>query len=343
MAEVRRTRSVTVAAVARRARVSAMTVSRVINGTGYVTPATRGRVERAIDDLGYVPNLLARSLVVRRLGLLGLVVADITHPWFTSLAHSIEAEAYERSFTVIVSNTDDRVDRERMLLAKLSALRVDGVVLSPASDASAGNVRLLQRQGIPFVLVDRAIPGVDADVVRGESYAAARLVTDHLIGHGHSRMAVIAGPADVTTAQERVQGFLDAAGGAHVAKPAVIHGRFTQEAGHAHGRELLRRRNRPTAILAANSFIAFGILRAARELGVRVPDDLALACFDDAEVGAVEPFLTCVNQPARDIGRHALRALCRRLEGSDAPPEEVLLPGTLRIRRSCGCTPERDR
>lgn len=339
MARSTRTQPVTVAAVAERARVSAMTVSRVINGSGQVTPATRRRVERAIDQLGYVPNLLARSLVVHRLGLIALVVGDITHPWFTALAHTIDVAAHQGDLTLIVSNTGDDLERERVHLARLSALRVDGVVISPASDASAANLRLLQRQHIPFVLIDRAVPGVRADVVRGESVESARLATAHLVAHGHARLAVISGPRDVTTAQERVQGFAAAVRDAQLSGAVVVHDSFTQEAGYRRGRALLRRRLRPTAILAANSFIAMGVLRAASELQLRVPDDVALVTFDDAEAGAVEPFLTCVEQPTAEIGVRALDALRRRLDGGDAAPQEVVLPCALRIRASCGCRP----
>jgi LacI family transcriptional regulator len=332
----------TLADVAARAGVSPMTVSRVVNDSERVSASTRERVELAMSEIGYIPNFLARGLVVRRLGLLALIVADITHPWFTSLAHSVEVAAGARGYTVVFGNTDDDRDTERTYLQKLSSLRVEGVIIAPAANGTTSSLDILEAQGIPFVQIDREIAGASGDLVRGESFRSARLLTDHLAGHGRTRIAIVSGPQLVSTARERVKGFRAAlkANGLPVHPDYVRHTSYTREGGYEEGRRLLSLPEPPTAIVAANSFLAFGILDVARELGVAVPDDLALVTFDDLESTAVEPFLTCVEQPAKAIGLQALELLTARLDGDASPLQHLILDGEFRVRRSCGCQPD---
>lgn len=331
--------SVTLADVAAVAGVSAMTVSRVVNGTGRVREGTRLRVEAAMESVGYVPNSPARSLVGRRLGLIALVVADITHPWFTELAHAVDVEAAQRGFTVVVGDTDDDPGNERTCLYKLSSLKVDGVLIAPSGKEAGANLDLLRTQNIPFVQIDRQVADVEADVVCGESYRAARQLTVHLLEHGHRQLAMVSGPRGVSTARDRERGFKAALRFREVdLEPrSVRRTAFTRGAGLVEARALLGSAEPPTAIMAANGFLALGVIDAARERGLRVPEDLAVVTFDDVESTATEPFLTCVEQPARGVGLAALDYLLSRIDGDMSPPRRTVLDGDLRIRRSCGC------
>src|SRR5437868_8113575 len=187
-----------------------MTWSRVVNGSGSVRAATRRRVERAMRDLAYIPNRAARSLVVNKLGVLALAIPDISNPFFPLLARGAEAAARAAGYTLILGNTDEQYDEEDAYLHTVCALRVDGVLLAPSGRHSRQSLELLARQRIPVVLIDRDVDGIACDIVRGESRRSSILLTEHLIRHGPSRIGLITGPADVSTARERERGFRDA-------------------------------------------------------------------------------------------------------------------------------------
>jgi LacI family transcriptional regulator len=316
-----------------------MTVSRVVNGSGPVRATTRKRVERALRELAYIPNRAARSLVVNKLGVLALVIPDISNPFFPLLARGAEAAARVAGYTVILGNTDEQFDEEDAYLRAVCALRVDGVLLTPSGRRSCESLELLARQRIPVVLIDRDVDGVPNDVVRGESRRPARLLTEHLIGHGHRRIGMISGPADVSTARERERGYRDALHD-HELEPWPRHPRrvpYTREGGYRAGLSLLSEDDRPTAVVTANNFLGFGLLDAARKLGMRVPDDLAVVTFDDVEIVTDSPFFTCAAQPAEAMGRTAVERLIARLGGDESPVQEVVLHTDVRMRRSCGC------
>jgi LacI family transcriptional regulator len=317
-----------------------MTVSRVVNGSGRVRSATRRRVERALRELAYIPNRAARSLVVNKLGVLALVIPDISNPFFPLLARGAEAAARVAGYTVILGNTDEQFDEEDAYLRVVCELRVDGVLLTPSGQRSRESLELLSRQGIPVVLIDREVDGVANDLVRGESRRSAGLLTEHLMEHGHRRIGMITGPSDVSTARERERGYRDALHEHDLEVPPRLTQRspYTREGGHRAGLSLLSEADRPTAVVTANNFLAFGLIDAARELGIRVPQDLAVVTFDDVEIVTDSPFFTCAAQPAEAMGRTAVERLIARLGGDESPVRETVLHTEVRIRRSCGCS-----
>ncbi|MBV9174776.1 MAG: LacI family DNA-binding transcriptional regulator [Chloroflexi bacterium] len=325
--------------MARRAGVSSMTVSRVVNGSSTVTPATQRRVERALRELGYIPNRAARSLVVNRLGVLALLIPDISNPFFPLLVRGAEAAARAADYAIVLGNSDEDLEREESFLTAVCSLGVDGVLLAPAGDGSGASLELLTRQRVPFVLIDRTVDGVQADIVRGESRSAACRLTEHLIDHGHERIALVSGPLEITTARYRELGFCDAlaARGLSICPELMRRVPFTRSAGHRAALGVLSGPDRPTGLVTANNFLAFGALDAARDLGIRVPEELAIVTFDDVEIVAEEPFLTCAAQPAEAMGRVALERLIERLHGDELPRQEVVLDTEIRIRHSCGC------
>lgn len=329
----------TSADVARLASVSPMTVSRVINAPDRVRATTRKRVERAMRELGYIPNRAARSLVVNKLGVLALVIPDISNPFFPLLARGAEAAARAGGYTIILGNSAEEFEAEDTFLRAVCALRVDGVLLAPSGRRSRASLELLARQHIPVVLIDRDVDGVPNDVVRGESRRSARLLTEHLIGHGHRRIGVITGPADVSTARERERGYRDALHEHALEGPPEFAQRvpYTRAGGQRAGLSMLAGADRPTAVVTANNFLGFGLIDAARELGLRVPEDLAIVTFDDVEIVTGTPFFTCAAQPAEAMGRTAVERLIARLGGDESPVRETVLHTEIRIRHSCGC------
>ena len=333
----------TIRDVAKRAGVAPITVSRVINDSGYVSQGTRARVEAAIVELGYVPNTLARSLRSRRTNTLALVLTDITNPFWTTVARGVEDAASDAGFNVILCNTDESQIEEDRYLRVLLQKQVDGVLLVPARSTSE-SVPRIQKQDTPVVVLDRRVPDAPVDVVRCDSEGGAYQLTRLLLSLGHRRIAILSGPREVSTAEDRVTGYKRALAenGLNPEQDLIHYGEFTLENGYATTQRVLSIVPRPTALFAANNFIAIGALRALREAGLRVPEDVALVGFDDLPPAlVVDPFLTVAAQPAYQMGQRATELLLARL--SDQAPEEyqqVVLPTELIVRRSSGPAPD---
>jgi LacI family transcriptional regulator len=329
----------TICDVAKRAGVAPITVSRVINNSGNVRAETRERVETAIQELGYVPNRLARSLRLKRTHTLALVVTDITNPFWTTVVRGVEDAAQGAGFNVILCNTDESEAKQGQYLDVLLEKRVDGILLVPAS-SSAEPVDRVQRQNLPVVVLDRRVCSAEVDVVRGDSEEGACRLVQHLLSLGHRRIAVLSGPRDVSTAEDRVSGYCRALteAGLEVRADWVQYGRFSKESGYEMAQQVLATSPRPTGLFAGNNFIAIGALRALRDGGLSVPEDISVVAFDDLMAGmAVDPFLTVVDQPSYEMGRQAAELLLARLSGSAGDGyQEIVLPTVLTVRRSSG-------
>jgi LacI family transcriptional regulator len=328
----------TIRDVAKRAGVAPITVSRVLNRSGYFTPEIQARVEAAAAELHYVPNLLARSLRSNRTHTLALVLSDVTNPFWTTVARGVEDAASQQGFTVFLCNTDEREDKQAEYLKVLLRKRVDGVLLVPAR-SSPEPVQMIQKQGVQVVVMDRLVPGAQVDVVRGASRQGAYELTQYLLQLGHRRIAILTGPEDVSTARERVQGYQQAL--AEFQAPAdetlLSYGEYTTESGYTRTERLLDHPQPPSALFAGNNFIAIGALKALRDWGVNAPQDLSVVSFDDIPVSmVVEPFLTVAAQPAYDMGKCATELLLRRIAAPNGSPyREIMLPTELIIRGSC--------
>ncbi len=324
--------------VARLAGVAPITVSRVINNSGYTSHETRDRVEAAIMELGYVPNIIARSLRSKRTNTLALVLTDITNPFFTAIARGVEDTASDAGFTVIYCNTDESVDEETKYLQLLLQKQVDGILLVPARSISR-SIELINEQGTPVVIVDRRIPDLDVDVVRCDSVEGAYRLIRLLINLGHRRIAVLSGPQGVSTAEDRVVGYQNALTEAGIPDARLVfYGAYTQASGYEMAKRALSLSPQPTALFGANNFIAIGALKALSDFGLKVPKDISLVCFDDLPTAwSVDPFLTVAAQPPYEMGCKATELLLKRLKG-EAPSQcqEVILPIELIVRGSSG-------
>ncbi|MGC9469217.1 MAG: LacI family DNA-binding transcriptional regulator [Anaerolineae bacterium] len=337
----------TIKDVAKRAGVAPITASRVINDSGYVSEETRRRVEAAIEELGYVPNRVARSLRSKQTHTLALVLTDITNPFWTTVARGVEDAAIEDGFSVILCNTDESGAKEQSYVRLLLQKQADGFLLVPANSTSR-SVVLIQKQQVPLVILDRTVAS-PVDTVRSDSKGGAYQLTRHLLKLGHRRIAVLSGPQGVSTALDRVAGYRQAMTGADLPLDdrMVIYGPFTQQGGYEMTRQLLTLPLRPTALFAANNFIAIGAFRALREAGLRVPDDISLVAFDDLPgTFTMEPFLTVAAQQAYEMGRVATQLLLERLTDASkaaSEPREIVLPTDLIVRHSTKPLPEGER
>jgi LacI family transcriptional regulator len=332
----------TISDVARRAGISAMTVSRVINNSGDISPETRERVEKAIADLGYVPNALARSLRFKQTKTLALVLADITNPFFTTLARGVEDAASEQGFSVIFCNTDESESKEAEYLNVVLQKQVDGLLLVPAC-CSGDSVTFLQEHKATVVVLDRRMSDAKVDTVRCDSEEGAYRLTRHLLDLGHTRIAILSGPPAASTATDRVAGYRRALAEAGLESHAelVYHGEFDQASGHQMALQALAVTPRPTALFAANNFITSGAFRAVRQAGLRVPEDISIVSFDDLPTASdMGPSLTVAAQPAYEMGRQATEILLTRLAGEGpAEPQEIVLPIEIIVRESSAPPP----
>jgi LacI family transcriptional regulator len=327
----------TIADVARRAGVSTMTVSRVLNNSGYASEETRSRVVAAVAELGYMPDGPARSLRVKRTQTLALVLTDITNPFFTTVARGVEDAASAEGYSVMFCNTDESEEEEARYVRMLLERQVDGILLVPASASSRSFDAALTR-GKPVVALDRAVHGAQVDTVRCDSEGGAQQAARHLLALGHREIAVLAGSREVSVTVERVRGaqraFADA--GLTLSEERILYGKPETGSGAEMARAALALDPRPTAFLATNNFIAVGAFAALRELNLRVPEDVSLAGFDDLPAALLfDPFLTVVSQPAYEMGRGGAELLLARLRG--AGPDEtqdIVLPTQLVVRRS---------
>ncbi|MEI7030281.1 LacI family DNA-binding transcriptional regulator [Streptomyces pratensis] len=322
--------------VAAEAGVSVATVSRVLNSHPSVSQEARVRVLAAVEALGYRPNAVARSLRTAQTRTLGLVISDVLNPYFTELARFVEEEARALGYSVIIGNADERPDLQDHHIQTLIDRRIDGLLVSPA-DGGSPLMRDVARSGTPMVFVDRWMPGLDVPVVRADGTGAVKDLVAHLHGLGHRRLAIIAGPAATTTGNERVEAFRAAMRELGLALPDAYIGQgdFQAASGRRATERFLDLPEPPEVVFAADNLMALGALDALRARGVRVPDAVGLAAFDDIPWFVhTDPPITAIAQPAADLARAAVRALADLIEGRT--PQSVTLPARLVVRRSCG-------
>jgi len=332
--------SATIRDVARDASVSVATVSRVLNGKGPVRETTRRRILRVAQRLRYVPHGAARSLITRKTSTLGVLLPDLYGEFFSELIRGIDVAARRAGYHVLVSGShSDRKETEELLRAIRG--RVDGlIVLSPTFGVH--QLRSNLPEELPVVLLNSA----DDDAfesIRVDNYGGALAMTRHLIALGHRRIAFVRGPSDNHDAEERLRGYREASRSAALGWSAALEipGTFREEAGYRASARILRMRPRPTAVFVANDAMAIGLLCAFRERRIRVPEDVALAGFDDIPIARfLTPPLSSVRVPIAELGTRAVRRMLRALrkENGHVSRHETL-PTTLVIRASCGATP----
>ncbi|MHC4800055.1 MAG: LacI family DNA-binding transcriptional regulator [Planctomycetota bacterium] len=329
---------VTISEVAKKANVSRSTVSHVINSTRYVSEETRQRVEQAINELGYRPNILARSLRLGQTHTLGLILPDSSNTFFAEIGRGIEIAAFESGYNVILCNSEEDPQKESLYIDVLTKKQVDGIILT--STCSQGDALCsVNKLQIPIVLLDREITDLALDTVSTDNKAGGLIATNHLISLGHRRIGCIAGPSSTNPSAQRLIGYKQALSEAGIPfdEALVRNGDFHALSGLVMGNELLSMAEPPTAIFACNDMMAIGVLRAASERGIRVPNDLALVGFDDIELDSfTNPPLTTIAQPKLEMGSKATQFLIQRIKNPQHDLRYEMLPVSLVPRDSCG-------
>jgi len=329
---------ITIKDIARQADVSVATVSYVVNKSRWVSPELTERVLKAIDQLGYSPNAVARSLRQKHTKMIGLIVPDSSNPFFAEIAKGVEDAGFEAGYSVILCNSNASLDRELVYLDLLQSKRVEGIIFI-ATSTQVEHVRMIVKSGIPVVIFYRELPGVDVDNFRIDNFRAGYLGTRHLIEMGHSNIACIQPASPETPSGQRVEGFQHAMqeAGIPCQKKLMPRGDNRVSGGKTAAQELAQSGLPFSAIFSTNDAMAIGAMRALREFGYLIPQNVSIVGVDDIILASYsEPPLTTVAQPKYDAGCQAVSFLIERIEGGyDQGPRNVLLDTQLIQRSSC--------
>lgn len=353
----------TIADVARLAGVSTATAGRVLGGYGYTSGSKKDQVMKAAEKLGYRPNALARSLITGKTRTIGVVAGDIQNPFYASVLRGISNIADKEGFGLLITNSDESLEQETKAVDLLVEKQVDGLIVSPCDTRIASHLRALHASGIPLVLIDRAVDGLEVDRVGTANVAAARDAVLRLIQAGHSRIGLIAelveeeaGGAERFIARamagepvesralypswQRLLGFVQAHQLARLPVDTTLVrrvGAYSAEAAKVMTLDILARHDRPTALFTSDGTMSEGAMSAIAELGLSLPADLSLIGFDDLDwMAFLPPGITTVSQPRTAMGETAARMLLEQINGAAIPPRTVLMPASLILRGSVG-------
>jgi LacI family transcriptional regulator len=325
----------TIAEVARAAGVSVSTVSHVVNGTRYVSPDTAQLVNDAIARIGYLPNTLARSLKLASSSTVGLAISALSNPYFSDIICAVEGECARLGLMVFLADTQDNPEKELAVIRALHQRRVDGIIFAPSAEPARALDYLLHR-GPPCVLIDRMADS-RFDQIGVDNAQAMDALVGHVAALGHQRIAFVAGQPGFATTVERIAGFHAALKSRGIAVPPdfIATGSASTSSAAAAAHRLLSQKKPPTAIVTGNNLATIGVMRAVRDLGLSVPDDLSLVGIDDFEwADLFEPRLTLIEQPCTELGRQAAALLIERIGAPGGARQSVRLAAKLQTRDS---------
>jgi LacI family transcriptional regulator len=331
----------TIRDVARKAGVSVATVSHVINGSRHVSEETRNKVLNAVTSLQYRRDGIARSLRRSRSDTLGVMISDITNPFFSDIVRGIENTIHIEmpNHNVILCNTEENEERELRYLEVLQEKRVEGIIAAPVG-GNAHAFNSLVSSGVPVVFVDRALQGVGVDSVGSNNREASRQLIKHLLDHGHKRIALMRALLNANTINDRVLGYQDALrdAGIELDPTLILQAHSSMEGGQQIGQRMLAMEPRPDAVFGTNNFMTLGSMQAIVEAGLQCPEDIAVVGFDDFPwATSFRPRLTAISQPSYEIGCRAAQLLLERIEKKRTGAEVHLsLDCSVMIRDSCG-------
>lgn len=314
--------------IAEQLNLSQTTVSHVLTGKHEryrISSRTVDRVRKAAEELGYRSNALARAFREKRAGAVAFAVADLPNPFWTGVAAGAEEESEKAGYLFVVTNIRGRAERERRLVRMLQERRIDGLIAAPELEDPV--LLELVREGRPFVQLDRSIRGVDLPCVRTDHVAGSVMAIDHLVSRGRREIAHVGGPLAIETYELRAAGYRKGLA-KHGLKPAaVVHVPLDPEAARKAVLELLRGKRRPDALYTANIWITIGALRAVRDAGVAIPQDLEIVGFDDlADADLFRDPVSTIRQDVEAVGREAFRVLLKLMKGRKVPREVLLRP-----------------
>lgn len=327
---------VTIKDIAKEANVSVATVSRVLNNKPDVGDETRAKILNIIDEMNYNPNSVARGLVMQKTHTIGLIIPDISNPFFPQVARAIEDKAQKLDYSVIFFNTDNHLEREKKAVELFKSKQVDGLIVS----LSVGNEKILKnlkKANYPVVQIDRSVLDDYYPLVSIDNQNSAYQIVEYMLKKGYRKIAHITGDLNATTARDRLEGYKKALNDyqLEINEDYIIEGDYTQHSGYEAMQKLLKLENRPTAVFAANDLSAAGVYKALFAADLKIPGDIAVAGHDDIEIASLlRPELTTMRQPKYSLGEKAVTVLLRMINSQDLNIEDQILKTNLIIRES---------
>ncbi|MCX6089941.1 MAG: LacI family DNA-binding transcriptional regulator [Candidatus Atribacteria bacterium] len=331
-------KSITIKDVAKNSKVSATTVSRVIHGNSKVSPKVREKVLETIKSLNYFPNENARAIVNKRTNVIGLVLTDISNPFYPTLLRGIENTINKSNFSMILCNTDENPTKEERFLRILLEKRIDGLIIVPTGP-DISFLKTFEARNIPIVCVDRVVRNVETDSVVVDNFHGAFIATEKLIQSSHQRIAIIGGNKNIFTIGERFRGYTEALDthGIVTNQDYIKMGGFTIEDYEQDTLNVFSLATPPTAVFSAGNLSTIGIYIALNKMKKKIPRDVSIVGFDDLVwVEALTPPLTAISQPIYQIGATSAQLLLQRmLHEGPSEKQNIMLSTSLVIRESC--------
>jgi len=328
--------AVTIKDIAEEADVSVTTVSRVLNDKPDVSPNTRKNVLEKINELGYKPNSIARGLALQKTNTLGLIIPDISNPFFPDIARGVEDMANQKGYSVIFCNTDNEQKKEKEAIDLMKEKQVDGILLS-LSTTNEKELKNLRKLEYPIVQIDRKIPNINYPSITIDNVKSAYTATKYLIKNGHKKIAHITGDLETITGSQRLKGFKKAIfeKNLNLNKSYIKNGDYSKKSGYQNMLALLKSNNPPTAVFIANDLMAVGAYQAVFKLNLSIPKDISIIGHDDIDVTKlVNPTLTTMSQPKYQLGNEAVQLLINEIESNKLSNEEIILNTNLINRNS---------
>ncbi|WP_139823794.1 LacI family DNA-binding transcriptional regulator [Thalassobacillus devorans] len=331
-------KTVTIKDVARKANVSISTVSRVLNNSGYTSASVKEKVNKAVDELKFQKNMVATAMIKKQTSTFGLIIPDIKNIFYGELTRAIEDKAHQHGFNVILCNTDNNLEKEKEYLNFLLRKGIDGIIFS-TPEINDRNIRevMKSRPDLPMVILGSKVQNVRLDEVLVDNFDGGYTATEHLIDLGHEKIGYIGGQQDSYATVERLKGFKAALEerGLPLDKKHVKLDEFKIHSGYEKGKEMLAKKDRPTAIFAGNDAIAVGVYKAARELEMKIPEDLSVIGFDDSQFAEiVDPGLTTIRTPIAEMGEKTVELAVQIIKENKNFKESIMFPPTLIERAS---------
>ncbi|AAM23502.1 LacI family transcriptional regulator [Caldanaerobacter subterraneus subsp. tengcongensis MB4] len=330
--------AVTIKDIARLANVSVTTVSRVINNKPEgVSEETRQKILKLVKELGYQPNAIARGLVTKKTKTIGLIIPDISNPFFPDIARGVEDSAHIYGYNVFLCNTDDNLEKESEYIRALKEKYVDGIIFTSSSIPKHEHIIELVESGIPVVIMDRRVDSENIYGVFLDNYEGGYIATKHLIDLGHEKIGCITGPLYTKSAKERLEGYKKALldSGIKIDEKLIFEGDYKINGGIIGAERLLKDNKDMSAIFACNDLMAYGAYKTIRSFGYKIPDDISVVGFDDIQLSQIlEPQLSTIKQPAYDMGLTAARMLIKLIEGKKLKKKIINFRPQLVIRQS---------
>ncbi|MFW5889585.1 MAG: LacI family DNA-binding transcriptional regulator [Bacillota bacterium] len=310
---------ITISDIAKKANVSTATVSRVLNNKSDVSDKTRKKIKNIIEKMDYNPSIIARGLSLNKTHTIGLIIPNITNPYFPEIAKGIENKAEKEGYSVVLYNTDNDYEKEMKILRIMQQKQVDGLIVS-LTEKTKDYINKLFSKDFPIVQIDRKVIGLKCPSVITDNFFSGYKATKYLIEHGHRRIAHIVGLPDIQNSIDRLNGYKKALKDYNIElnNEYIVQGDQTIESGYKKGKRLIKLKSAPTAIFSANDLMVIGVYKAAKELSINIPSDLSIVGHDNINISSiVNPSITTMNQPKYKMGEKAAELLIEQLNGKN--------------------------